>query len=102
MRRRSQRDESIAMSAPSSVPEGWTAVLRPPSLFRRFEFGSYAQTRAFLDRLAALSERTGLYPDLSFGTKHVNVTIRGPEGGATAEAEQAFAQQAAALAAQQP
>lgn len=85
----------------SSVPEGWTAVPRPPSLFRRFEFGSYAQTRVFLDRLAALSERTGLYPDLSFGSKHVNVTIRGPEGGPTGEAEHAFAQQATVLAAEQ-
>jgi len=81
-----------------AVPDGWTAVPRPPSLHRRFEFGSYAQTRAFLDRLAALSESTGLYPDLSFGSKHVNVTIRGPEGAAPAQAEQAFAQQACALA----
>ena len=35
-------------------PEGWKTVEQPPSLFRRFEFDSYAATRAFLDRLAAL------------------------------------------------
>lgn len=89
------------MSATETPPEGWTAVARPPSLFRRFDFESYAQTRAFLDRLATLSERTGLYPDLSFGTKHVNVTIRAPDGGAVGEAEHRFAAEAALLTAPQ-
>ena len=44
------------------LADGWQRVERPPSLFRRFTFASYAHTRAFLDRLAALSEETGLYP----------------------------------------
>jgi len=73
-------------------------VARPPSLFRRFEFASYAHTRAFLDRLAALSEETGLYPDLGFGTKHVNVTIYGGGGNAPAQAEDEFARRATVLA----
>ncbi len=64
----------------NEVPPGWTLVQRPPALFRRFEFASYAQTRGFLDALATLSERTGLYPDLSFGPRHVNVTIHGDAG----------------------
>lgn len=86
------------MSEPATmIPSGWTAVARPPALFRRFEFGSYAQTRAFLDRLAALSERTGLYPDLSFGPKHVNVTIHGRDGGTPGAGERAFAVEAATL-----
>ena len=34
-----------------------------------------------LDRLAELSARTGVYPDLGFGKTHVNVTIYGPGGG---------------------
>ena len=55
------------MVSAEHVPEGWTAVERPPSLFRRFEFAAYAQTRGFLDRLAALSEQTGVFPDLGFG-----------------------------------
>jgi pterin-4a-carbinolamine dehydratase len=54
---------------------GWQEVKHPPSLFRRYDFTSYGETRSFLDRLAELSEETGLYPDLGFGTKHVNVTI---------------------------
>jgi pterin-4a-carbinolamine dehydratase len=82
----------------TAPPEGWRLVERPPSFFRRFEFGTYAQTRAFLDRLAELSEETGLYPDLGFGTTHVNVTIYGPGGAQPGAAESAFALRAAALA----
>ncbi len=62
------------MFATLPLPEGWKSVQHPPSLFRRFQFASYRDTRAFLDRLAALSEETGLYPDLGFGPTHVNVT----------------------------
>jgi pterin-4a-carbinolamine dehydratase len=76
----------------------WKVVERPPSLFRRFEFESYAGTRAFLDRLAGLSEETGLFPDLGFGTKHVNVTVYGTSGREPAAAETDFARRAAALA----
>ena len=70
----------------------------PPSLFRRFEFDGYNDTRAFLDRLAALSEQTGLYPDLGFGKTHVNVTIHGSDGRALRANEIDFASRAAALA----
>jgi 4a-hydroxytetrahydrobiopterin dehydratase len=60
-------------------PEGWTEVERPPSLYRRFEFPAYSETRAFLDRLAGLSKDTGLYPDLSFSRTYVNVTVHGSD-----------------------
>ncbi len=59
----------------NSPPTGWKYVARPASLFRRFEFSGYAETSAFLDALAKISEETGLFPDLGFGTSHVNVTI---------------------------
>jgi len=78
--------------------EGWTNVERPPSLFRRFEFSSYASTRAFLDRLAALSEETGLFPDLGFAAKHVNVTVYGTGGASPGDSEAEFARRATALA----
>ena len=57
------------------VPPGWKAQQRPPLLTRRFEFGSYAETRAWLDALAAWSERSRVYPDLNFGRTYVNVTL---------------------------
>jgi len=72
--------------------EGWTEVERPPSLYRRFEFPAYAETRAFLDRLAALSKDTGLYPDLSFSRTYVNVTVHGSDAAVGAE-ERTFAAQ---------
>jgi 4a-hydroxytetrahydrobiopterin dehydratase len=79
-------------------PEGWTEVERPSSLYRRFEFGAYPETRAFLERLARLSKETGLYPDLSFTRTHVNVTVYG-SGGAAVDAEaREFAARAGALA----
>ena len=42
---------------------------------RRYEFASYSETRAFLDRLAEYSREQGYYPDLNFGKNHVNVSI---------------------------
>ena len=69
-------------------PEGWTAVERPPSLYRRFEFAAYSETRAFLERLAGLSKETGLYPDLSFGRTYVNVTVYGSDATVDAEAQE--------------
>jgi pterin-4a-carbinolamine dehydratase len=86
------------MFATLSVPEGWRAVPTPPSLFRRFQFDSYRDTRAFLERLATLSKETGLYPDLGFGTTHVNVTVYGKDGRAPGADEVEFASRAGALA----
>lgn len=83
------------MVATVPLPEGWQAVATPPSLFRRFQFSAYRDTRAFLERLAALSEETGLYPDLGFGPTHVNVTLYGREGRAPGEPEIDFARRAA-------
>jgi len=80
-------------------PEGWTEVERPPSLYRRFEFAAYSETRVFLDRLAGLSKETGLYPDLSFAKTYVNVTVYG-SGEAVVDAEaRTFAARAEAIAA---
>jgi pterin-4a-carbinolamine dehydratase len=81
-----------------ALPEGWRVIDRPPSLFRRFQFESYRETRVFLDRLAALSAETGLYPDLGFGTKHVNVTICGDNGSPPGTEQTEFASRAAGLA----
>lgn len=55
--------------------EGWKRGNRPPILEKRFEFESYAQTRAFLEHLEQLSEAQGIYPDLSFSRRRVNVAL---------------------------
>ncbi len=58
---------------PSATPSG--PQERLPTLNWRFEFGSYVQTRNFLDEMADLSKREGYYPNVSFGKTYVNVSI---------------------------
>jgi 4a-hydroxytetrahydrobiopterin dehydratase len=79
-------------------PQGWTEVERPPSLYRRFEFPAYSETRAFLERLAGLSKETGRYPDLSFTRTHVNVTVYGSGGPAVDAEAREFAARVDAIA----
>lgn len=66
--------------------QDWTERLRPPRLERRLEFADYEGTRGFLDRAADLSERAGIYPDMSFGRTYVNITLH-TEDGATEVSE---------------
>ena len=54
---------------------GWQIQQRQALMTRRYEFGSYDDTRSFLDRLADLSKQQDYYPDLNFGKNHVNVSI---------------------------
>lgn len=80
------------------IPEGWEARGKPPTLFRRFSFDRYSDTRDFLDALAALSEEVGVHPqNINFGTTYVNVTLEGSEGGELGETELAFAARIDAL-----
>lgn len=78
---------------PSSA---WRVQQQPPLLTRRFEFGTYAETRKFLDELATLSDRRGYYPDLNFGKSHVSVSIAARDD-TLGDAEFGFANQADAL-----
>ena len=69
----------------------WTHRQRPERLERRFEFADYEATRLFLERLEALSERTGRFPDISFGRTYVNLTVRPEaEDAAVGDAEHLF------------
>ncbi|MGC8806250.1 MAG: 4a-hydroxytetrahydrobiopterin dehydratase [Thiomonas sp.] len=77
----------------------WREQGKPPTLFKRFAFGSYGQTRAFLDALAALSEQAGQHPqNINFGTTYVNITLDAIDGKVLGEAEHAFAARIDALA----
>lgn len=78
----------------------WRVQERPPLMTRRYEFGSYAETRTFLDLLADASERRGYYPDLNFGRTHVAVSITPLEEKALGKAEYDFAAESDTLAAQ--
>ncbi|MEW6292158.1 MAG: 4a-hydroxytetrahydrobiopterin dehydratase [Pseudomonadota bacterium] len=64
------------MAPVSDLPEHWEARGKPLTLFRRFEFARYGETRTFLDALAALSEARQRHPqNINFGATYVNVTI---------------------------
>jgi len=86
------------MTETLAIPDGWKSVASPPSLFRRYEFASYAETREFLDRLGLLSEETRIYPDLGFGKTYVNVTLRGNGTAMPSHPEIEFAGRASTMA----
>jgi pterin-4a-carbinolamine dehydratase len=76
----------------------WRERTRPLRLERRVEFGDYEALRDFLDGVAALSESTQIYPNLSFGRTYVNFTLFAEEGSAQMGPElEAFARQVDAL-----
>jgi pterin-4a-carbinolamine dehydratase len=83
------------------MPPKWSERQRPQRLERRYEFADYARLRDFLDRAAELSEREGLYPDLSFGRDYVNVTLHVEDGQtALSDRQRGFAVQLEQLQAQ--
>ncbi len=82
-------------------PEGWEARGKPPTLFKRYQFERYAETRAFLDALAALSESTGTHPqNINFGATYANITLEAANGESLTDAEYDFARRIDALTAQ--
>ncbi len=86
-------DANDPNAAPSAPQE------RLPTLNRRFDFGSYAETGRFLDQLAELSKREDYYPNLSFGKTYVNVSIDGEGQAALNERKSPFISEMEALAA---
>lgn len=82
----------------SGLSSAWQVQQTPALLSRRFEFASYAETRRFLDGLAALSKLEGYYPDLNFSRTQVSISIAARDEclGST---EFGFARQADELAA---
>jgi 4a-hydroxytetrahydrobiopterin dehydratase len=57
-------------------PEGWEIRGTQRTLFRRFVFDGYSQTRAFVEGLGALTEAGGTHPqNINFGSTYVNVTL---------------------------
>jgi pterin-4a-carbinolamine dehydratase len=85
------------MSESLELPGDWECRGRPAYLFRRFQFSGYRETRAFLDRLASLSEEVGYYPDISFGTTYANITIHARNGAELGPEDVTFARRVAEL-----
>jgi len=77
----------------------WAERERPATLTKRFTFTSYAENRDFLDRVAALSEQTGIHPDLSFGRDYANLSVHPAEGDILRDAERDFVRRVDAIVA---
>jgi len=74
------------------MEQPWTHRARPERMERRIEFSDYESTRIFLERLNALSEQDGRFPDISFGRTYVNLTLRAEgEAGEIGPSETSFA-----------
>ena len=81
-------------NALSSAPQE-----RLPTRNWRFDFGSYAETRHFLDQMADLSRREDYYPDVSFGKTYVNISIDAEGQAALVGRNSSFTGEMEALAA---
>lgn len=76
----------------ADLPTGWEARGKPPTLFRRFEFQRFSETRAFLDALADLAKEAGMHPqNINFGSTYVNVTLDATAGDEPGREELIFA-----------
>ncbi len=89
----------MADTKTTDIPAGWESRGKPPTLFKRFTFERYGQTRDFLDALAALSEELGVHPqNINFAATYANVTLEGRDGGELADSDFAMAARIDALA----
>lgn len=77
-----------------------TSTANNPTLNWRFEFGSYGETRKFLDRLSDLSKRENFYPNINFAKTYVNVSMDAEGQTELGARQDAFVQEMTACAEQ--
>ena len=53
----------------------WDKRNSPLRLERRFEFDNYQQSSKFMKEIDSLCKENQIYPNISFGSKFVSVTI---------------------------
>ena len=80
--------------------ESDSASPRKAALNWRFEFGTYGETRHFLDQLADLSKRENFYPNINFGKTYANISIDADGQTELGMREAAFVQAMETFAAQ--
>lgn len=60
----------------ADTPKGWECRGTQATLFRRFAFERFGQTRDFIDAVSALAQAGGVHPqNLNFGSTYANVTL---------------------------
>ena len=53
----------------------WEERKSPLRLERRFEFDNYQQSSKFMEEIDSLCKENKIYPNISFGSKFVSITI---------------------------
>ena len=53
----------------------WDEKKSPLRLERRFEFDNYEQSSKFMKAIDSLCKENEIYPNISFGSKFVSITI---------------------------
>ena len=53
----------------------WDEKKSPLRLERRFEFDNYKQSSKFMKEIDSLCKENKIYPNISFGTRFVSITI---------------------------
>ena len=53
----------------------WEERKSPLRLERRFEFDNYQQSSKFMKGIDSLCKENNIYPNISFGSKFVSITI---------------------------
>ena len=53
----------------------WDEKKSPLRLERRFEFDNYQESSKFMKEIDSLCKENKIYPNISFGTKFVSITI---------------------------
>ena len=53
----------------------WDERKSPLRLERRFEFDSYKESSKFMQEIDSLCKENKIYPNISFGSKFVSITI---------------------------
>jgi 4a-hydroxytetrahydrobiopterin dehydratase len=62
--------------------DGWR--LEGEALFRRFEFGNFAESLAFVNRVSEIAESANHHPDITFGWGYAELrTMTHDRGGVT-------------------
>jgi len=77
-----------------SRPDGWDE--RDDALVREFEFASFADAIAFVDRVAELADRENHHPDIDIRYRRVTVRWSTHSAGGVTERDLAMAERTSA------
>ena len=67
----------------------WNERESPLRIEKRFEFEDYSKISKFMEKIEQLCKEKNIYPNISFGTKFVSVTIFS-DGGKISNFEKNF------------